>query len=192
MKRSIPAAPFFIYLNLNSMKNLCLFFALMFITISCDDETAGHTDDGKDDWENRIVFWDPDIIVTDANNNNLFQNGVYNLDKLSLIATDEHWNDLYINGNRVSDMEGIVEILNILHDADNNPIGVSLGFGYRYERNSHFITSYYKLQYDDEKYDYIKTVVDTTDNNYILKTIFYNGDEYLASKVPPMEVIKSE
>jgi|SRR5690606_12429712 len=130
------------------------------------------------------------------NGENLFEKGIYKEEYLSLICTDENGDDLYINGQLVADVENIVGIRRKNKDDQGNVISLTLEFGYEFifdEANKPVI-GYYKLRYDENKYDTIivhfyHNMKDGTEH-YITKVV-YNGVEYDVAK-PIIEIIKEE
>src|SRR5690606_14014134 len=60
------------------------------------------------------------FIYRNTQNENLFKKGVYNVDSLSLIATDENFNDLYINGILVADGKNAYEVRDKLIDSNGD------------------------------------------------------------------------
>lgn len=128
---------------------------------------------------------------------NLFMLGIYKEEYLSLIATDENYNDLYINGVLVADIEDVVSIADIKRDEQGNIISLNLGFGrtYSYDEANNSAIAYYKLKYDDNKYDtitvhYYYSLKNGT-HHYITKVV-YNGIEYPANEFVTIEIIKEE
>lgn len=167
------------------MRKVILLGLIMVLSSGCNEEE-------QDEfwWEEKIVFWSPNFIIINSEEENLFKNNTYKESKLSLTATNENWETIYEYDKPMTDVEGIVEVLTVLKDENNEPFGMTLGFGYQYSKNENLVTSYYKLEYDDNKYDYIKTTVDISNNNFIITELFYNGVEYVPSEVPPVVIIK--
>jgi|GEM_PF-5553986 len=131
-----------------------------------------------------------DFSYKNQNGENLLEKGVYKEKYLSLICTDENGDDLYINGQLVADIENIVEIRN----RGNGFLTLFFGRDYSVNENNNSAIGYYKLKYDEDKYDTIivnfyHNMKDGTDH-YINKVI-YNGVEYPYSKLP-IEIIKEE
>lgn len=175
------------------MKKIFYLTTIVLFFISCsNDEMKNNTNDDDNPWIDKIVFWDPAFVIIDTNGNNLFENNTYRLDKLSISATDENWNILKLpNGKDFTDKEGYVEILEILYNENNKPIGMKLGLGYHdFQTKESKVTSYYKLKYDDDKYDYIIVKVDISNNNYIITDLNYNGVDYTPSNISPVTIVK--
>lgn len=126
-----------------------------------------------------------------TNGENLFITGIYKEEYLSLIATDENGNDLYIEGELIADIENYVEIFNKATDEEGNVINLGLRFVPFIDtiNSENEIKAYYKLKYDVSSFDFI-TVFYKKDNidEYITKVI-YNGIEYPFSDLP-IEIIK--
>lgn len=125
------------------------------------------------------------------NGENLFVTGIYKEEYLSLIATDENGNDLYIKGELIADIANYVEIFNKATDEEGNVINLGLRFVPIIDtiNSENEIKAYYKLKYDVDSFDFI-TVFYKKDsiNEYIIK-IIYNGVEYPYSELP-IEIIK--
>ena len=175
------------------MKKIFSLTAILLFFISCsNDEMKNNTNDDDTPWIDKIVFWDPSFIINDTNGNNLFENNTYKLNKLSISATDGNWNVLKLpNGKDLTDKKGYVEILDILYNENNQPIGMQLGLGYYdFQTKESEVTSYYKLKYDDDKYDYIIIKADISNDNYIITDLNYNGKDYTPSNIPPVIITK--
>ncbi len=56
------------------------------------------------------IFPDQNFSYSNTNGDNLLTNGTYKDEYLSLIATDENFNDLYIEGELIADVANIAEI----------------------------------------------------------------------------------
>lgn len=127
---------------------------------------------------------------------NLFMLGIYKEEYLSLIATDENFNDLYINGVLVADIDDIISIADIYRDEQGNITSLNLGFGRDFSRDEtkNSAIGYYKLKYDEDKFDTITVhfyySLKNGTHHYITKVV-YNGVEYPYSELP-IEIIKEE
>jgi uncharacterized lipoprotein YehR (DUF1307 family) len=137
------------------------------------------------------------FIYSNIQNENLFKKGVYNVDSLSLIATDENFNDLYINGILVADGKNAYEVREKLIDNNGDVYGLNIWLGYPYKQDkvNGTSTGYFKLKYNENKYDTITAhFIDKTDDEamkFYLSKIVYNGKEYPYSP-DPITIIKNE
>lgn len=133
-----------------------------------------------------------------SNNENLFATGVYKDEYLSLICTDENGEDLYINGQLVADIENIVEIGDIVRDEEGVINSVELKFyrPFSYNEANNSSISYYKLKYDEDKYDIITVnCYFNLQNNtqHYITTVVYNGIEYdYSPPEAPIIIVKEE
>jgi|SRR5690606_8543121 len=152
-----------------------LFYFLSIICIGCDN-----TPDNEiiiDGFEPDKVIVDQMFNYTNSNGESLFGLGIYRIDQLSIIATDEHFNNLYINNILVADIPNHLEILSL----ENNVLTLRLGRHYYIDEDNNSAKGYYKLKYDEEKFDTIEVDfyynIKKTIQIYITK-ITYNGVEY--------------
>lgn len=124
------------------------------------------------------------------NGDNLLLNDVYKESLLSLICTDENYNDLYINGELVADRENIIEI----RYKSDDFLTLFFGRPFSYDDENNSAIGYYKLKYDEDKYDtmtvHFYNSLKNGTHHYITK-IIYNGVEYPYSELP-IEIIKEE
>ena len=166
---------------------LIIAFAGMFLFVNCDNTPDNVVVVDGDKPENMDV--DQSFSYTNMEGESLMANGTYKEEYLSLIATDEHGDPLVINGQEVADVPNHVEIWEMYENM------LTLRFG------RHFSTDvanksgigYYKLRYDENKYDII-TVYYYYDMkggtlDYITK-IVYNGTEYPVGDI--INIVKEE
>jgi len=172
---------------------IVLAFIIGFCIYSCDN-TA----------DNEIIIkpFPPSNVNTqqafsykNRNGEGLFNVGIYKTEYLSLIATDENFNDLYIDGILVADIENVLGIADINRDEQGNVIGLNLGFGRDFDRDetNNSAIGYYKMKYNENKYDTI--IVHFYHNlqkgtQHYITSVVYNGAEYPATGI--IEIIKEE
>lgn len=145
--------------------------------------------------ENFDGFIKTDVLFafTDQEEIDLFEKGVYKKEHLSLIATDENWNDLYDNnGNKIENIRGKSEILLIEEPTETHPTALLLLFGYKYKDLGDNAESFYKLKYDVDKYDYIHVFYNNKKNNFYIEKIIYNNEEFDIRKSAYCRIIKDE
>lgn len=114
----------------------------------------------------------------------LFEKGVYKAEQLSLIATDENWEPLLKeNGEIYADVEGRAEI-SYYHAP---VLELLLGHLSFIDDENNLAIGYFKLKYDENKYDKIEVhnYYNVRDGKYLYITkVIYNGVEYPASEMP--------
>lgn len=155
------------------MKKLVYLFMSLFVFFGCntsDENTNGEIFEA--DYLN--------LSFLDEQGNDLFQTNVYKEEKLSVIVTDENWNDLYFtsgrrNGQKMENIEGYAKVN---YTWGSTPKVVVLMLIYAYLQENNKVTSYYKLQYDDNKFDYIKIIAEKGRGYFYIRKVFYNGVEY--------------
>ena len=172
---------------MKNYKIIFLGFLFMTLVMGCDTTSDNEV----------IVHPDGDVPIhinssqafSYSNNNgeNLLANGTYKDEHLSLIATDENHNDLYIEGQLIADIENIAEIRS---KGDNL---IELFFGRDIDNGENSRIGYYKLKYDENKYDSIVVHFYYSLQNgryHYITDIVYNGVEYVATDI--IEIIKEE
>ena len=191
-KRSTPATPFFIYLNLNSMKNFfCLIFLLSTCLIGCDNSE----DDTKPEpFPDDLPVNLPDIPCQDWNiqvniaqnlrlvNSNGEWSDLIDLNKISLSAVDQEGNLIYTpTGVPIQDMVNLAEV-NKVYNEQNELDYLFIKFGYVYEETKYnYAVSYFKLKLNETRTDDIIIYWDIRCANQLLFKIVYNGTEYSAN-----------
>ncbi len=136
-----------------------------------------------------IVISSQTFSYRNDNGDNLLTNGTYKDEYLSLIATDENFNDLYIEGILVADIPNIAEI----RGKDDEIIQLFFGRTYSYDEINNSSIAYYKLKYDENKYDTITVLFYyNNENGYseYITDVIYNGVEYPATGT--IEIVKEE
>ncbi|WP_372474487.1 hypothetical protein AB4865_04200 [Capnocytophaga sp. ARDL2] len=155
------------------MKKLVYLFMSLFVFVGCN------TSDEKTSEENFDCNF-LHLSFLDEQGNDLFQTNVYKEEKLSVIVTDENWNDLYFtsgrrNGQKMENVEGYAKVHYI---GNSTPKVIILMLIYEHLLENNEVTSYYKLQYDDNKFDYIKIIAEKGKRSFYIRKVFYNGVEY--------------
>jgi len=177
---------------MNLIKKISLFISSIFL-FGCDDANNDH----NLPYPPSIVNVGQTFIYSNTQNENLFKKGVYNIDSLSLIATDENFNDLYINGHLIADQKNVFEVREKLVDNNGDVYGLNiwLGFNYKKDEVNGTVVNYFKLKYNENKYDtIIAHFIDKLDkeaNRFYITKIIYNGKEYPYSETP-ITIIKEE
>ena len=164
-------------------------FIVSLLIFSCDNTPDNEIT--TEPFPNRKINHKQYFTYKNTNGENLFVTGIYKEEYLSLIATDENGEDLYIKGELIADIENYVEIFNKATDAEGNVMSLGLRFVPITNTMNNETKAYYKLKYDIDSFDFI-TVFYKKDsiNEYIIK-IIYNGVEYPYSD-SPIEIIKEE
>ncbi|WP_372473903.1 hypothetical protein AB4865_01140 [Capnocytophaga sp. ARDL2] len=170
------------------MKKLVYLFFSLIAFISCnknDDNQIGEV------FNANFIY----LKFSDAQGNDLFQTNVYKQDKLSVFVTDENWNDLYYtsghrNGQKMENVEGYAKVRSIDYVDNRTILGLLLVYEHEVENN--LVTSYYKLQYDDNMFDYIKVVAEKGERFFYIRKVYYNEVEYTLEEdsTPIINIIK--
>lgn len=176
---------------MKTIKIISGFFIALFFN-SCDNTPDNEVIINPE--PNRIIITTQYFSYKNAEGKNLFEQGVYNKEYLSLIATDEQWNDLYVNNQRVADIENLVEIRNKSLDKNGNIIALELRFGYDLTTDvtTESAIGYYKLEYNKDKYDTITVFYFKNNIHFYITKVIYNNVEYDTSQQPIIEIIKEE
>lgn len=167
------------------LKRILSIMVISCIIISCND----NGEDGVTPFPDEKVNVQQAFSYKNSNGEGLFDIGIYKTEYLSLIATDENFNDLYINGQLVADIVNISEIRSV----GNNSLDLFLGRTFAFDEPNNSAIAYYKLKYAENKYDsitvhYYYSLVNGT-YNYITSVV-YNGVEYPETGI--IEIIKEE
>lgn len=162
------------------MKTLKIIYSLLIasLVMSCNTEEVQELSIPTDIRISQIFGY------KNSSGEDLFQKGVYKAEQLSLIATDENWQPLLTNKGKIfADIEGRAEIL-FLHQGD---LGLLLGHVSFIDEENNLAIGYFKLKYDENKYDKIKVYyyMNWKEGNYhYITKIIYNGVEYSYGDMP--------
>ena len=101
---------------------------------------------------------------------------------------------MYVNNQRVADIENLVEIRNKSLDKNGNIIALELRFGYDLTTDvtTESAIGYYKLEYNKDKYDTITVFYFKNNIHFYITKVIYNNVEYDTSQQPIIEIIKEE
>lgn len=162
-----------------------------FITL-CLLSNCGNTDNEPivEPFKPSIVILDQAFRYRNKTGENLLANGVYKDKFLSIIRTDENYNDVYINGQLQADIKNHLEIIEKGEDL------LVIGFAtfHHIDKENKTAIGHYKLKYDENKYDTITVHfyfnLKGGIKMYITKVI-YNGVEYPYSPAPII-IVKDE
>ncbi|WKW47034.1 hypothetical protein P3875_02955 [Myroides sp. JBRI-B21084] len=168
-------------------KTILSIMVISFISGCSENTLSNGEDDNVNPFPEEKVNVQQTFSYKNKNGEGLFDIGEYKTEYLSLIATDENFNDLYINGQLVADIVNISEIRSI----GNNSLDLFFGRTYAFDEPNKSAIAYYKLKYNENKYDtitvhYYYSLVNGT-YNYIT-SVNYNGTEYPAQDI--IEIIK--
>ncbi len=174
------------------MKNYTiLFIGLFFLLLSCEGETVYNPDDNPCPEGQNIGVTLQSIKFTDTDGN-----WTTNIDyeNLSLIATDSLDNYLYApNGDLIADASNYVEVMKEF-DEVGQIVYMELELGHVIYRDevSQTAKAYFLLKIDDTTFDKIIGYYDIECYSLFLTKISYNGVEYPATGLTPIEIVKEE